>query len=86
MMLRAQLKNSIRNVRQFSESAKPAALPAAKSGGSSLVQRVSAFIVGTAVGFGANMYLVHEELIESNKRFERTLQTIQDELKTCAKK
>ena len=49
----------------------------AKNAGSTLIQRVTAFLAGTAVGFGANFYLVHEELMESNKRFEKTLQEIQ---------
>ena len=48
-----------------------------KNAGSTFIQRVTAFLAGTAVGFGANFYLVHEELLESNKRFEKTLQDIQ---------
>ena len=49
----------------------------AKNAGSTFIQRVTAFLAGAAVGFGANFYLVHEELMESNKRFEKTLQEIQ---------
>ena len=61
-------------------------IQAASNGGSTLVQRLSSFFIGTAVGFGANFFLVHEELLESNKRFEKTLQDIQKQLKNKADK
>ena len=54
-----------------------AGVASAKNAGSTFIQRITAFLAGTAVGFGANFYLVHEELVESNKRFEKTLQEIQ---------
>lgn len=57
-----------------------AGVKSAANVGSTLFQRLTAFLAGTAVGFGANFYLVHEELLESNKRFERTLQDIQKKI------
>ena len=47
---------------------------------SSFFHRVSSFLVGTAVGFGANFYLIHEELIESNKKFQNTLCSLEDRI------
>ena len=53
---------------RFSSSGLPAVTAAAaaappkvvKSTGSTLIERLSSFLVGVGVGFGANFYLVHE--------------------------
>lgn len=86
IMLRSQLKYSVRRARYFSDSAvKPAAAKPAEGSQNTLVHRVTSFIVGAGVGFAANMYLMREELLESNKRFEKTLRAIQEDLKKCKK-
>ena len=69
-------KNADSAVKNATASAN-AGVTTVKNAGSTFIQRFTAFLAGTAVGFGANFYLVHEELLESNERFEKTLQEIQ---------
>ena len=69
--------------RNFSEAvtgAKPVET-VVKSTGSTLIERLSSFFVGCGVGFAANFYLVHEELVASNDRFAKTLASIEKRLK-----
>lgn len=75
-MAESASKNAESTVKNAAASAN-AGVASAKNAGSTLIQRITAFLAGTAVGFGANFYLVHEELMESNRRFEKTLQDIQ---------
>lgn len=56
------------------------AAPASPKKSSSFFQRLSAFLVGCGVGFGSAFYYIHEELQESNTRFQKTLTDIQDRL------
>jgi hypothetical protein len=41
-----------------------------KSGGSTFFQRLNAFLVGSAVGFGTAFFFIEQELQDSNKKFE----------------
>ena len=49
-------------------SSEPVAASANSAGGSTLGSRVSSFLVGCGVGFGVNTFMVHEEIVEANKR------------------
>ena len=52
-------RNIARSIRRM--STKPVEAPKViKSTGSTIVERISSFLVGAGVGFGANFYLVHE--------------------------
>ena len=53
---------------------------------SSFIQRISSFLVGTSFGFGINFYLIHEELSESNKKFEKTLQDFDGRIQRLEKR
>ena len=53
---------------------------------SSFIHRISTFLVGTSFGFGINFYLIHEELSESNKKFEKTLQDIEGRIQRLEKR
>jgi hypothetical protein len=57
----------------------------ASNGGSSLFQRLSAFLVGCGVGFGSSQYFVIEELHESNSKFEAYLDSLEARIKALEK-
>jgi hypothetical protein len=59
-------------------SAAPKVVP--KSGGSSFLQRLTSFLVGTGIGFGSSYYFIFNELNESNERFEAHLKKIDERL------
>ena len=53
--------------------------PARKvAGGSTLVQRVSSFLIGAGLGFGAGFYYIFEEIDQSNKVFQKYLYRIEE--------
>jgi hypothetical protein len=66
-------------------STTPTPAPAASNGGSSLFQRLSAFLVGCGVGFGSSQYFVIEELHESNSKFEAYLDSLEARIKALEK-
>jgi hypothetical protein len=55
-----------------------APVKAAASGGSSFLQRLSAFLAGCGVGFGTSFYFIYNELIDSNTKFERDLAALKN--------
>lgn len=65
--------------------APPSAAPVAKSGGSSLLQRLTAFFVGCGVGFGCSFYTILEELRDSNMRLEKHFQSFEQRLQAVEK-
>lgn len=54
--------------------------------GSSFFQRLSAFFVGAGLGCGSCFYFIHEELIESNSKFETYLDKLETRIKTLESK
>ena len=54
---------------------------ASSSGGSTLFQRLNSFMVGAGIGFGSCFYYVHEELRESNAKFEGYLDKLEGRIK-----
>jgi hypothetical protein len=55
------------------------------SGGSTLFQRLNSFMVGAGIGFGSCFYYVHEELRESNAKFEGYLDKLEGRIKALEK-
>lgn len=53
--------------------------------GSSLLQRLTSFFVGVAIGGGATMYLVRRELQDSNKIIGREIESIKNRLSKLEK-
>lgn len=60
-------------------SAKPTTPAPVKSGGSSFLQRLSSFLVGAGVGFGAAYYIIYEELKESNAVLENYIKSLKQQ-------
>ena len=56
------------------------------SGGSSFMQRLSSFFVGTGVGFGVAFYYIYEELKDSNKKIEAYIHAQEERLQNLEKK
>ena len=52
------------------------------AGGSTLVQRVSSFLIGAGLGFGAGFYYIFEEIDQSNKVFQKYLYRIEERVQT----
>src|SRR5690606_29314725 len=72
-------------------SVKPAARALSSSSwlnfsGSSLLQRLTSFFVGMAVGGGATMYLVRRELQDSNRVIGREIEGIKARIQKLEKK
>ena len=44
--------------------------------GSTLMQRLSSFFVGLGIGFSCTFYLVYDELVDSNSKFEHDLKAL----------
>mmetsp|Transcript_19376 Transcript_19376/g.19501 ORF Transcript_19376/g.19501 Transcript_19376/m.19501 type:complete len:88 (+) Transcript_19376:89-352(+) len=57
-----------------------------KKGGSSILQRLSSFLVGLGLGYSVNNYLVLEELNDSNKKFGNILEGMQNRISALEKK
>ena len=54
-------------------------------GGSSLAQRMLAFLAGVGVGCGASFYTIYEELGNSNARFAKQFHDLQKRIEAMEK-
>ena len=73
--------------KQFSAVTTPSPSPSSSSsGGSSFFQRLNSFLVGTGIGFGSCFYFVHDELKESNNKFENYLDKLESRIKSLESK
>lgn len=71
---------------QFSTAAPTATTSSSSSGGSSFFQRLNSFLVGSSIGFGSCFYFIHEELKESNSKFENYLEKLEGRIKNLETK
>ena len=53
--------------------------------GSTFFQRFSSFLTGCGVGFGASAYFIYNELEDSNRAFERDIQTLKAQIAALQK-
>ena len=81
--------NLVKATKQFS-TAVPATTSTASTsssrGGSSFFQRLNSFLVGSALGFGSCFYFIHQELKESNNKFEHYLEKLEGRIKNIESK
>jgi hypothetical protein len=57
-----------------------------KGGGSSVVQRITAFLAGMGVAGSISGYYMYGELRESNEVFDRTLRSVEKRLAAVEKR
>ena len=81
--------NLVKATKQFSTTA-PVSTPTVSTpssrGGSSFFQRLNSFLVGSAIGFGSCFYFIHQELKESNTKFENYLEKLEGRIKNLETK
>ena len=78
--------NLVKATKQLSTIAPPSASTSSSKGGSSFFQRLNSFLVGSAIGFGSCFYFIHQELKESNSKFENYLEKLEGRIKSLEKK
>jgi hypothetical protein len=64
----------------------PGPVNSAKGGGSSVVQRITAFLAGMGVAASTCGYYMYGELRESNEVFDRTLRSMEKRLAAIEKR
>ena len=76
----------VKGTTKFSTIAPSTASKPSSSGGSSFFQRLNSFLVGSAIGFGSCFYFIHQELRESNAKFENYLEKLEGRIKNLETK